>query len=64
MHFIRIFVGEDRCVVHVSGRTKTFLADAGAVTYLLKDTPGVKMIETIRQVARASGPSLRRSPSS
>jgi two-component system, NarL family, response regulator len=30
--------------------------DAGAVTYLLKDTPGLKLIETIREVARGSRP--------
>src|SRR5215813_9249987 len=26
--------------------------DAGAVTYLLKDTPGLKLIDTIREVAK------------
>ena len=30
--------------------------DAGAVTYLLKDTPGLKLIETIREVAVGGRP--------
>jgi two-component system NarL family response regulator len=30
--------------------------DAGAVTYLLKDTPGLKLVDTIREVARGGRP--------